>query len=105
MRPSTPLERPSRGSPASWEAYERACAHLDAPFALVDLDALWENAAAMLARARGKPIRVASKSVRCRALLEQILAADERFRGLMTFTLPETLWLYGQGFGDLLLAY
>src|SRR5690606_57080 len=28
-----------------------------------------------------------------------------RFRGLMTFTLPETLWLYEQGFEDLLLAY
>jgi D-serine deaminase-like pyridoxal phosphate-dependent protein len=89
----------------SWEHYERACAELDAPFALVDLDALWHNAAAMLARARGKPIRVASKSVRCRELLNRILARDPGFRGLMTFTLAETLWLRGQGFGDLLLAY
>ena len=39
----------------------------DAPFALVDLDAMWSNAAEMLARSAGKPIRVASKSVRCRA--------------------------------------
>lgn len=87
------------------ERYERACADLGAPFALVDLDALWHNAAAMLARAHGKPIRVASKSVRCRALLERILRRDERFRGLMTFTLAETLWLHGEGFDDLLLAY
>lgn len=87
------------------ERYERACADLEAPFALVDLDALWHNAAAMLARAHGKPIRVASKSVRCRALLERILDRDERFRGLMTFTLAETLWLHGEGFDDLLLAY
>ncbi len=86
-------------------AYERACAGLDAPFALVDLDAMWANAASMLARADGKPIRVASKSVRCRALLDRILARDPGFRGLMTFTLAETLWLHGQGFGDLLLAY
>ena len=87
------------------EIYERACAGLDAPFALVDLDAMWQNAASMLARAGGKPIRVASKSVRCRELLNRILARDPGFRGLMTFTLAETLWLRGQGFGDLLLAY
>ena len=59
----------------------------------------------MLERAGGKPIRVASKSLRCRALLERILSRDERFAGLMTFTLPETLWLAEQGFEDLLLAY
>jgi D-serine deaminase-like pyridoxal phosphate-dependent protein len=89
----------------AWERLERACSRLDAPFALVDLDAMWANATAMLARAAPKPIRVASKSVRCRALLERILARDEGFRGLMTFTLPETLWLHGLGFDDLLLAY
>jgi D-serine deaminase-like pyridoxal phosphate-dependent protein len=87
------------------ERYERATAALEPPFALVDLDAMWANADAMLARAHGKPIRVASKSVRVRGLLTAILARDERFRGLMTFTLPETLWLHEQGFGDLLLAY
>jgi D-serine deaminase-like pyridoxal phosphate-dependent protein len=59
----------------------------------------------MLARAGGKPIRVASKSVRCRALLHRILGRDAGFKGLMTFTLDETLWLQGQGFDDLLLAY
>jgi len=85
--------------------YERACAGLDAPFALVDLDAMWANAEDMLARAAGKPIRVASKSVRCRPLLERILARHGGFRGLMTFTLEETLWLHDQGMGDLLLAY
>lgn len=90
---------------ADGAAYDRACAGLDAPFALVDLDAMWQNAASMLARADGKPIRVASKSVRCRELLNRILARDPGFRGLMTFTLAETLWLRGQGFGDLLLAY
>jgi D-serine deaminase-like pyridoxal phosphate-dependent protein len=85
--------------------YERIFAEVEAPFAFVDLDAMWENAAEMLGRAGEKPIRVASKSVRCRALLERILRADERFRGLMTFTLPETLWLGDHGFEDLLLAY
>jgi D-serine deaminase-like pyridoxal phosphate-dependent protein len=89
----------------SYEELERIFADVDAPFALVDLDAMWSNAAEMLARARGTPIRVASKSVRCRPLLEAILAHDPGFRGLMTFTLRESLWLHEHGFDDLLLAY
>jgi D-serine deaminase-like pyridoxal phosphate-dependent protein len=82
--------------------YEAAFDGRDAPFAFVDLDAMWSNGDEMLARAGGKPIRVASKSVRCRPLLEAIAARDERFRGLMTFTLRESLWL---GKPDMLLAY
>jgi D-serine deaminase-like pyridoxal phosphate-dependent protein len=89
----------------SHERYERIFAEVEAPFAFVDLDAMWANAAEMLGRAGEKPVRVASKSVRCRALLEAILARDERFAGLMTYTLPETLWLAEQGFENLLLAY
>jgi D-serine deaminase-like pyridoxal phosphate-dependent protein len=88
-----------------WEDLERACAGLEAPFAVVDLDAMWANSRAMLGRAAGKPIRVASKSVRCRPLLERILASDPGYRGLMTFTLAETLWLHEHGLDDLLLAY
>jgi D-serine deaminase-like pyridoxal phosphate-dependent protein len=87
------------------ERYERIFAELEAPFAFVDLDAMWANAEAVLERAADKPVRVASKSIRCRALLEAILGRDERFAGLMTYTLPETLWLAEQGFEDLLLAY
>jgi D-serine deaminase-like pyridoxal phosphate-dependent protein len=82
--------------------YEAAFEGRDAPFAFVDLDAMWSNSDEMLARAAGKPIRVASKSVRCRALLNAIARRDERFRGLMTFTLAESLWL---GEPDMLLAY
>ena len=85
--------------------YERIFAEVEAPFAFVDLEAMWANAAALLERAGDKPVRVASKSIRCRALLEAILGRDRRFAGLMTFTLPETLWLAEQGFEDLLLAY
>jgi D-serine deaminase-like pyridoxal phosphate-dependent protein len=88
----------------SWEDYERALADVEAPFALVDLDAMWSNAAELLGRAAGKPIRVASKSLRCSSLLEAILGRDG-FEGLMTFTLPESLWLHERGFDDLLLAY
>jgi D-serine deaminase-like pyridoxal phosphate-dependent protein len=90
---------------ATHAEYESVFAEVEAPFAFVDLDALRANSEAMLARAADKPVRVASKSVRSRALLDRILAADERYSGLMTFTLPETLWLAEQGYESLLLAY
>ncbi|CAL9653524.1 hypothetical protein SUDANB1_06684 [Streptomyces sp. enrichment culture] len=84
--------------------YDRATAHLDAPLAIVDLEAFDANAADLARRAGGKPIRVASKSVRCRALLERVLARDG-FAGIMSFTLAESLWLARSGFEDVLLAY
>ncbi|MYS13430.1 alanine racemase, partial [Streptomyces sp. SID4982] len=84
--------------------YDRATAAYDAPLALVDLAAFDANAADLVRRANGKPIRVASKSVRCRALLERVLARDG-FRGIMSFTLAESLWLARSGFEDVLLAY
>ncbi|CAG6397449.1 amino acid deaminase/aldolase [Streptomyces cocklensis] len=84
--------------------YDRATAHLDAPLAVVDLAAFDANAADLARRAAGKPIRIATKSVRCRALLERALDHDG-FSGLMSFTLAESLWLARAGFTDVLLAY
>ncbi|WP_369200178.1 amino acid deaminase/aldolase [Streptomyces sp. PU-14G] len=84
--------------------YDRATAHLDAPLALVDLEAFDANAEDLVRRAGGKPVRVATKSVRCRALLERVLAKDG-FRGVMSYTLAESLWLARAGVTDVLLAY
>ncbi|MEN3536235.1 amino acid deaminase/aldolase [Microbispora sp. ZYX-F-249] len=83
---------------------DQATAHLEPPFAVLDMDALRANAAAMVRRARGKPIRVASKSIRCRPVLERILAMDG-VSGVMAFTLPEALWLVSTGLRDVLVAY
>jgi len=91
--------------PRSHAYFEDVFGEVEGPFAFVDLDAMWANADTMLARAGDKPIRVATKSIRSRGLIERILDRDERFRGLMTFTLPETLWLTEQGLDDMLLAY
>lgn len=92
-------------SPAADRArYDRATAHLDAPLAIVDLDAFDANADDLVRRAAGKPIRVASKSVRCRVLLERVLARPG-FAGIMSYTLAESLWLARSGFEDVLLAY
>ncbi len=83
---------------------ERATASLDPPFAVVDLDAFWANAADMERRAAPKLIRLASKSVRCRALQQRVLARPG-FQGTLAYTLPEALWLAEQGFEDVLVAY
>ena len=84
--------------------FERVTAELDPPFALLDLDALWTNAGDLVRRAAGKPIRLASKSVRCRSVQERVLK-ESGFRGTLAFTLPEALWLASKGFDDLVVAY
>ena len=84
--------------------FNRATADLDPPFAIVDLNAFWHNAGDLRRRANGKPLRLASKSVRCRALQQRVLGTDG-FRGTLAFTLPEALWLAENGFDDLVVAY
>ncbi|MEX2985068.1 alanine racemase [Streptomyces sp. C36] len=93
-----------RAMPSDRVRYDRATAHLEAPLAVVDLRAFDANAADLVRRARGKPVRVASKSVRCRALLDRVLAR-EGFAGVMSHTLAESLWLARSGVADVLLAY
>jgi len=84
---------------------DRATAGLDPPFAVVDLDAFWTNARDLHRRAGGKPIRLASKSIRCRELLKRALEFDAGVRGTLAYALPEALWLADHGFRDLVVAY
>ncbi|MEH0974070.1 amino acid deaminase/aldolase [Micromonospora sp. CPCC 205546] len=87
------------------ERLDRATAHLDPPYAVVDLTAFDGNAAALADRAAGKPVRIASKSVRARDLIGRALARPG-WRGVMAFTLPEALWLVRAGVtDDALVAY
>jgi D-serine deaminase-like pyridoxal phosphate-dependent protein len=82
---------------------KHATCDLDAPFAVVDVGAFDRNAADLLRRAGGTPVRLASKSVRCRALIERALAAG--LQGILAFTLREALWLAGHGHEDIVVAY
>jgi D-serine deaminase-like pyridoxal phosphate-dependent protein len=91
------------------ERYNKATADLDPPLALVDLQAFDRNAVDMVRRAGGKPIRLATKSVRCRVLIERVLS-QPGYQGLMGYSLPEALWLHGKLHGntasqDILVAY
>ncbi|MFI5906278.1 amino acid deaminase/aldolase [Dactylosporangium sp. NPDC051541] len=90
---------------ALWTRYNRATADLDPPFAIVDLDAFDANSDALVAKAAGKPLRVPSKSIRVRALIDRTLARPG-WHGIMAFTLAEAVWLAEQGTADdILVAY
>jgi D-serine deaminase-like pyridoxal phosphate-dependent protein len=71
---------------------DAATADLDPPLAVVDLDAFDANRTDLARRAAGTPIRVASKSVRCRALIEHALK-HPGFRGVMAYSVAEAVWL------------
>jgi D-serine deaminase-like pyridoxal phosphate-dependent protein len=62
------------------------------PTVVVDLDAFDLNADDLARRAAGKPIRVATKSLRVPALIARALA-HEGFAGVLAYSLREALWL------------
>lgn len=79
-------------STAPWPAWQEATAGEEPPFAVLDSAALTANAADLVRRASGTPIRVASKSLRVRAVIESLLS-QPGFAGVLAYTLPEALWL------------
>jgi D-serine deaminase-like pyridoxal phosphate-dependent protein len=83
---------------------ERAVGDRDAPLAVVDLDALRANAAALIAQAGGLPVRLASKSVRCVDVVRRVLALPG-WAGVLAFTPAEACHLAEHGVEDLLVAY
>ncbi|WP_406688331.1 amino acid deaminase/aldolase [Saccharopolyspora sp. ID03-671] len=84
---------------------EEITREIEPPFAAVDLAAFDDNAQDMVRRAAGVPIRIATKSVRCRELIARALRTDG-YSGLMCYSLAEALWLHGEGLSDdLLVAY
>ncbi|MGO4454655.1 amino acid deaminase/aldolase [Arthrobacter sp. RAF14] len=84
-------------------ALNRATAHLEAPLAVLSLPALRRNTEDLLRRAHGKPIRVASKSIRSRTVLRAVLDLPG-FRGILAYALAEALWL-AEEFDDVVVAY
>ncbi|MTH68465.1 amino acid deaminase/aldolase [Agromyces bracchium] len=77
---------------AHWPALNEATRHLDAPVGALHLGALRWNAHEMLRRAAGTPIRIATKSVRVRAVIEALLDLPG-YRGVLAYTLAEAIWL------------
>ena len=75
-----------------WPGLAAATVDYDPPFGVVSVEALEHNAFDMLSRANGTTIRVASKSVRARGIIDSVLALPG-YAGVLAYTLPEALWL------------
>jgi D-serine deaminase-like pyridoxal phosphate-dependent protein len=82
-----------------------ATAHLEPPFAVLDRAAFRANAVALSRRAAGMPIRMASKSLRCRTPMIEAMSLDG-FAGVLGYSLAEAIWLTGDdAFRDVVVAY
>ncbi len=101
--PADEVAEPWRDPARYWSSFATATAGLPAPVAAVDLDALRFNALDLVVRAGGVPVRVATKSVRVRELLDAALRLPG-YRGVLAFTLAEALWL-ADDHDDIVLGY
>ena len=81
-----------------------APANLTPSYAVVDLDGLDPNAQAMITKARGLPIRLATKSIRRRAINNRV-PDQSGYQGALAHSLAEAIWLARSGIQDILLAY
>jgi D-serine deaminase-like pyridoxal phosphate-dependent protein len=101
------LDRPTTQpwlQPATyWGGMTAATASLDTPVGALNLTALAHNTHDMLDRANGTTIRVASKSLRVRGVIEQVLTVPG-YAGVLAYTLPEALWL-AETINDVVVGY
>ena len=99
-----PEDHPAWRDPAAyWPAIDAATRELDPPYAIGHLGALRHNLDTMIDRAAGKPIRLASKSLRVRGLIESALVVPG-VRGVLAYTLAEAVWLSAT-IDDLVVGY
>ncbi|GAA1526452.1 amino acid deaminase/aldolase [Brevibacterium permense] len=82
----------------------RALKGTGAPTAVLDLDAFDANLDALAERARGLPIRLATKSLRVPAAIDRALA-HPAFSGVLAFSVPEALFLHARGVRDIVIGY
>ncbi len=92
-----------------WETtylrYSAALHEVPRPAAFLDVEAFQANLQLVLQYARAMPLRLATKSIRCVPLLQEVLSTSSQFRGLMPFSAREALYLAQQGLDDFLIGY
>jgi D-serine deaminase-like pyridoxal phosphate-dependent protein len=88
-----------------YEQYLNALKGKPSPSLFLDLDAFELNIDWIQKNAGDKTIRIATKSVRSVEILKRTFAGSKKFKGLMTYSLREALWLRAQGFDDILMGY
>ena len=86
-----------------YDYYRQVFSDRELPLAFVDRDALDGNIEQVRSRAESLPVRIASKSLRCRSVMEYVLGHDG-FRGVMCYHGAEAAHLAAHGFDDDLIA-
>jgi len=105
---ATTLTSPSTPTPErkhDYAYYKSVFGSHPMPFAFLDLDLFQHNIRQVVARAQGKRVRLASKSLRSISVIRRIMAADPCFQGIMCYTAQEATYLASLGFEDLLIGY
>lgn len=87
--------------------YNRLFKPLDLPLAYCDMDMLQQNINDIADRCSGtdKKIRIASKSLRCRYIIQHILESHPIYKGIMSFCGAEANFLLENDFDDILIGY
>lgn len=100
---TAPASQPWLDPAGYWGSLSAATSELDTPFGAVSVAALAHNAHDMLRRANGTTIRVASKSIRVRGVIDAVLALPG-YSGVLAYTLAEALWL-AETVNDVVVGY
>jgi len=90
---------------SKYNYYKERLKEFTFPYACLDLEMFYQNVQKNLERAGSKKIRIASKSIRCRQVMEMIFEYHDQYQGIMTYHGNEVLFLAQNGFDDLLMAY
>lgn len=105
-----PADQPWRADPDRyWRSLDDAVRRCDSPVAALSLPALRHNIADLRRRAAGVPLRIASKSLRVRPIIDALARLDHVV-GVLAYDLAEALWLATDGpdragITDVLLGY
>jgi D-serine deaminase-like pyridoxal phosphate-dependent protein len=85
--------------------YRKALLGRRAPLAWVDLDLLEQNSRDIAERLGTKKLRVGTKSVRCRSVLDLLLKWNPSAEGCMVLSASEAVWLSSLGYKSLVVGY
>ena len=93
-----------------YDHYSNLIRYESFPCLILDLDLFKKNINDVANRLKThtnntKTIRVASKSVRSIEVLKIILDSDDIFKGILSYSLREALFLHSKGFTDIVVAY
>ncbi len=101
-RSNLPLHKRSE----TYHRYKMALSTERLPALILDIEAFDKNCKTLVQNGgEHRPIRVATKSLRCIKAIQRILNTNPSFKGLMAYSAGEAAFLASQGFNDILIGY